>query len=117
MLKRSFMFNCSTSKNFACSNKMHLCLGESFREDEEGCPDSLPAVAAGRPQSASMWFILLDLLWISSRKVSSCSMRTRFLNLCCKETVKASVRACIQLISNRHHHRSARHQIVAGHWT
>jgi hypothetical protein len=32
-------------------------------------------------QSASMWFMLLALLWISSRKFSSCSMRTLFLNL------------------------------------
>lgn len=32
-------------------------------------------------QRESTWFMLLDLLWISSKKFSNCSIKTRFLNL------------------------------------
>lgn len=50
-------------------------------------------------QSGSMWFRLLDLLWISSRKFSSCSMRTRFLNLR-KSKSKGSVKGEATLLLN-----------------
>lgn len=45
---------------------------------------------AGQSQSVSTWFMLLALLWISSRKFSSCSMRTRFLNLRGRESQQKS---------------------------
>lgn len=74
----------------------HLRWGHQYRRGGGGVWDGQGRVVRfslvmSQSQSESTWFMLLDLLWISSRKFSSCSMRTRFLNLCIEQMIRENV--------------------------